>query len=57
MGLSSSYTTNPIPEEESIELLGEVLNQGINLIDTAAAYGTNEELLGKVIKNKINKIK
>jgi len=50
--MSDFYFTNSISEEESIEIIGEALKQGVNLFDTAAVYGNgkNEILLGKAIK-------
>ncbi len=41
-----------IPEDKHIlELLGKAQDLGINLLDTAPAYGNSEERLGKLLKN------
>ncbi|KRX04333.1 NADP-dependent oxidoreductase domain [Pseudocohnilembus persalinus] len=50
MGLSAFYTTDPIPEEQGIEIIGKAIEQGQNFFDTAYIYGDNEKLLGKAIK-------
>ncbi|BCN32513.1 aldo/keto reductase [Anaeromicropila herbilytica] len=46
-------------EESSFEMLDYAIENGIDIIDTAAAYGNAEELLGKYIKlrNLSDKIK
>lgn len=42
-----------LPEDKDIEtLLAEAQEMGINLIDTAPAYGLAEERLGKLLKNR-----
>jgi aryl-alcohol dehydrogenase-like predicted oxidoreductase len=45
--------TFKIPDEKSvIELLALSQDLGINLLDTAPAYGTSEERLGQLLKNR-----
>lgn len=53
MGMSDFYVTG-LDEQESIATLHLALEMGINLLDTADAYGphTNELLLGKALKGK-----
>lgn len=42
-----------LPDDEQVlHLLGLVAECGINLIDTAPAYGTSEERLGKLLKKR-----
>ncbi|MEP6663984.1 MAG: aldo/keto reductase [Verrucomicrobiota bacterium] len=52
MGMSFAYGT--ADEKESIRAIDAALDLGINFLDTAEIYGpfTNEELLGRVLKNK-----
>jgi len=52
MGMSAFYTTDKVDENESIKVIGEALNRGVNFFDTADiyGYGDNEKLLGKAIK-------
>ncbi len=52
MGMSEFY--GPRNEEESIATIHLALDQGVNFLDTADAYGTghNEELVGKAIKGR-----
>src|SRR5262249_42201444 len=38
-------------DEEAQRLIGGILDMGINYIDTAPAYGTSEERLGKILKS------
>ncbi|MEH6366578.1 MAG: aldo/keto reductase, partial [Pseudomonas marincola] len=53
MGMSDFYVTG-LDEQESIATVHLALEMGINLLDTADAYGphTNELLLGKALKGK-----
>ena len=39
-----------VPEQEVRKILHTAWNSGVNLLDTAAAYGTSEEVLGKTIE-------
>jgi len=42
-----------LPDDRAVErLLGGVLDSGINLIDTAPAYGTSEERIGRAIGHR-----
>jgi aryl-alcohol dehydrogenase-like predicted oxidoreductase len=41
-----------IDDEEAGKLLGEVLDSGINLIDTSIDYGRSEELIGRYIGHR-----
>jgi aryl-alcohol dehydrogenase-like predicted oxidoreductase len=45
-------------EQQAVEALETAIDHGVNLIDTAPVYGNGhaEELLGKVIKNKRDKV-
>lgn len=47
-----------IGEKESLEIINKALDEGINFIDTADIYGegTSEEIVGKAIKAKRDKI-
>ncbi len=46
-------SVNDMPtESEAIELLQTALQSGINFFDTARAYGTSENIIGKAFKNK-----
>lgn len=39
----------PLPESDALRLVDEVLDSGINLIDTSPYYGSAEERLGKAL--------
>src|SRR3954469_22932692 len=39
-------------EADSIRLIHKALDAGINLLDTADAYGTSEEVVGKALKGR-----
>ncbi len=39
-------------EQDAIRLLNEALDLGLTFIDTARAYGTSEELIGKALKHR-----
>ncbi|MFS0726759.1 aldo/keto reductase [Paenibacillus sp. 1P07SE] len=41
-----------LPEQEAIRLLQEVLDTGINVVDTASTYNNSEELIGKAISDR-----
>jgi aryl-alcohol dehydrogenase-like predicted oxidoreductase len=57
MGMSEFYGT--ADEKESIAGLHRTLELGINFLDTADMYGphTNEQLVGKVIRDRREKVK
>ena len=44
------------PEADAIALVHEVVDAGINFIDTARAYGAAEEVLGKALKGLRDKV-
>ncbi|HDI52191.1 MAG TPA: aldo/keto reductase [Bacteroidetes bacterium] len=44
------------PLEEYQKIIDEAIDAGVNLIDTAKAYGTSEEVLGKILKGKRDKV-
>ena len=39
-------------ERESIRLLNHALDRGVNLLDTAAAYGRSEEVIGRAVAHR-----
>jgi len=41
-----------IADEDAGQLLNEVLDEGINLIDTSIDYGHSEELIGQYLVNR-----
>ena len=43
-------------QEEAIRLVHNALDAGINLIDTARAYGTSEEILGVALKDRRHQV-
>lgn len=45
-------SSGPASEAAASRLLGEVLDSGINLIDTAPDYGPSEELIGRSIAHR-----
>ena len=46
-----------IPEEEVFEILHKAAQSGINILDTAYAYGSSEQVIGKFIKYHGEKFK
>lgn len=56
MGMSQSYGTPN--ETQSIQTLHKAIEMGVTFLDTAEVYGpfTNEELLGKALKGKRDKL-
>ena len=46
-----------LPEKESVEIIGNALNEGINFFDTAIGYqnGTSEQYLGKAIRENASR--
>ncbi len=57
-GASHEYSFGPQDDNESLSTIHSAIDQGINWIDTAPMYGTghSEEVVGKAIKNKRDKI-
>jgi aryl-alcohol dehydrogenase-like predicted oxidoreductase len=55
MGLSFGYGKAQA-EKESLSVLNEAINHGCTFIDTADAYGDNELLLSKVLKERRNEV-
>ena len=53
---NTKYPTNyALPDDRAVDrLLGGILDLGINLIDTAPAYGTSEERIGRSIAHRRN---
>jgi aryl-alcohol dehydrogenase-like predicted oxidoreductase len=59
MGMSQSYgRPEERDENESIKVIHRAIELGVNFFDTAEVYGpfTNEELLGKALKGKRDKV-
>lgn len=54
MGMSQSYGTQNLNDEESIATIHRSLDLGVNFLDTADVYGVghNEELVGKAIRGR-----
>ncbi|MDX3851410.1 aldo/keto reductase [Streptomyces sp. AK02-01A] len=54
MGMSAFYTQSAMDDNESIRTIHRALDLGVNLLDTAEAYGpyTNEELVGRAIADR-----
>ena len=50
-----SFGWGPFDISEGEKIIGCCLEKGVNLIDTAEAYGSSEEILGKLIKGKRDK--
>jgi aryl-alcohol dehydrogenase-like predicted oxidoreductase len=57
LGLGAQRLSD-IPLEQSAvdRLISECLDNGLNYIDTARGYGTSEELLGRALKGKRDKV-
>jgi aryl-alcohol dehydrogenase-like predicted oxidoreductase len=59
MGMSQSYgRPEERDENESIRVINRAIELGVNFFDTAEVYGpfTNEELLGRALKGKRDKV-
>jgi aryl-alcohol dehydrogenase-like predicted oxidoreductase len=55
LGFGAGHIGNPNQDEKSVDrLLNEILDLGINLIDTARAYGLSEKRIGKYISHRRN---
>jgi predicted aldo/keto reductase-like oxidoreductase len=46
----------PIDIEEGVKIFGEVIDRGVNYIDTARIYGEAEEMLGHLIPKRRDKL-
>lgn len=57
MGMTWAYGADPKADDPG-QVIGRALELGVNLIDTAAAYGpfTNEEVVGKAIKGRRDEV-
>ncbi|HXQ76584.1 MAG TPA: aldo/keto reductase, partial [Gemmatimonadaceae bacterium] len=58
MSMTSYYNVDAIDDNESIRTIHRALDLGVTHIDTAEIYGpyTNEELVGKAIKDRRNQV-
>lgn len=57
VGIGIPYAGQPMPTElNSIRLLHEALDNGINFYDTARMYGKSEELIGKAFEGKRDQV-
>src|SRR5579871_6709324 len=52
MELRGAPRARPISDEEAGRLLNQVLDSGINLIDTSIDYGRSEELIGRFVGHR-----
>jgi 1-deoxyxylulose-5-phosphate synthase len=50
-GIGVSSEADMLSESDSIALLNQALDKGINFFDTALSYGKSEQILGKAFKN------
>lgn len=46
----------PVGVEEGIKVFGEVIDRGVNYIDTAGIYGNAEEILGHLVPKRRDKL-
>ena len=44
------------PEEHAARLLNQALDLGVNFIDTARAYGASEEIIGRALKGRRERV-
>jgi aryl-alcohol dehydrogenase-like predicted oxidoreductase len=51
-GIGVRSRRDMLSEKQAVELLHEAVAQGINLFDTAPAYGASEEILGKAFEHR-----
>ena len=51
-GIRTGQNTNQPSEQDAGRLLNHALDQGVNLIDTAADYGTSEEIIGRALRGR-----
>lgn len=56
MGMSEFY--GPAEDKESIRIIHEAIDRGVNFLDTADVYGPykNEELVGKAVSDRRNSV-
>jgi aryl-alcohol dehydrogenase-like predicted oxidoreductase len=55
-GLGVHGKKDMLSKSESIHLLHDAIDGGINLFDTARMYGASEEIMGKAFKNKRDQV-
>ena len=55
-GIARDANITPPSDNEAIQLVHRAIDEGINLIDTARAYGRSEEVLGKALKDRRGKV-
>ncbi|MBI4551071.1 MAG: aldo/keto reductase [Candidatus Latescibacteria bacterium] len=53
-GIPSGDQPNQPSETDAARLLNRALDLGVNLIDTAAGYGTSEEIIGRALRRRRN---
>ena len=51
-GIRTGLESNQPPEADAVSLLNRAIDCGVNLIDTAAAYGTSEEIIGRSLHTR-----
>jgi aryl-alcohol dehydrogenase-like predicted oxidoreductase len=51
-GAASGRRARPVTPEQAERVLNDVLDQGINYIDTSIDYGTSEEFIGEYISDR-----
>lgn len=51
-GIGVKSRKDMLSEKQAVDLLHEAVAQGINLFDTAPAYGASEEILGKAFEHR-----
>jgi len=58
MGMTGSYGSADLDDDESIRTIHRAIELGVTLIDTAEIYGpfTNEELVGRALKGKRDQV-
>ena len=57
LGLGAQRISDRPMEQSAVDrLIGEMLDSGMNYIDTARGYGASEELLGRALKGKRDKV-
>jgi aryl-alcohol dehydrogenase-like predicted oxidoreductase len=51
-----SLSMTPVPEEEALKVMNEAIDNGCNFFDTSNAYGDNELVIAKVLKQRRNEV-